>query len=80
MAYTPFTRNYSDISNDLGYQFEFRCDVCGNGYKSDFTRSAIGTASNLLEGAGNLLGGLFGANLRNLGYALAQVRDKKASA
>ena len=26
------------------------------------------------------LGGLFGANLRNLGYALAQVRDKKASA
>ena len=26
------------------------------------------------------LGGLFGANLRNLGYALAQVRDAKAAA
>ena len=25
------------------------------------------------------LGGLFGANLRNLGYALAQVRDRKAA-
>jgi hypothetical protein len=61
-SYTPFTSNYSDISNDLGYQFEFRCDVCGNGYKSEFTRSALGTASNLLSGAGNLIGGLFGAS------------------
>ncbi|MFM2105114.1 MAG: hypothetical protein RL338_146 [Chloroflexota bacterium] len=26
------------------------------------------------------LGGLFGANLRNLGYALAQVRDRKSAA
>lgn len=61
-GFTPFTSNYSDISNDLGYQFEFNCDVCGNGYKSEFTRSALGTASNLLEGAGNLIGGLFGAS------------------
>ena len=76
MAYTPFTRNYSDISNDLGYQFEFRCDVCGNGYKSDFTRSAIGTASNLLEGAGNLLGGLFGA--ANAAESIKDLTDQGA--
>lgn len=61
-AFTPFTSNYSDISNDLGYQFEFNCDVCGNGYKSEFTRSALGTASSVLEGASNFLGGLFGAS------------------
>ena len=60
-GFTPFTRNYRDISNDLGYQFEFNCDVCGSGYKSEFTRSALGTAGNLLSGAGSLVGGLFGA-------------------
>jgi len=62
MAFTPFTSNYDDISNDLGYQFEFRCDVCQNGFKSEFTRSALGTAGSVLESAGGFLGGLFGAS------------------
>ena len=61
-GFTPFTRNYSDLSDDNGYQFEFRCDICGNGYKSEFIRSTMGTASNLLSGASNLFGGLWGAS------------------
>jgi hypothetical protein len=32
----PFTDNYVDLSNDSGYQFEFRCERCGNGYRSPF--------------------------------------------
>ncbi len=61
-GFTPFTNNYSDLSDDNGYQFEFRCEVCGSGYKSEFVRSAMGTASTMLSGASNLLGGLWGAS------------------
>jgi hypothetical protein len=59
-GFTPFTSNYNDLSDENGYQFEFSCDVCGSGYRSQFIRSGIGTASNLLEGASNVFGGLFG--------------------
>ena len=60
-GFTPFTNNYSDLSDENGYQFEFRCDICGSGYRSEFQRSTIGTAGNLLSGASNLLGGFFGS-------------------
>ena len=59
-GFTPFTNNYSDLSDHNGYQFEFSCDVCGSGYRSEFQRSALGTAGNLLGGASSLIGGLFG--------------------
>jgi hypothetical protein len=61
-GFTPFTNNYSDLSDGNGYQFEFRCDICGSGYRSEFERSNLGTASNLLSGASNLIGGLWGAS------------------
>ncbi|MEP7378559.1 MAG: zinc ribbon domain-containing protein [Chloroflexota bacterium] len=61
-GFTPFTNNYSDMSDQNGYQFEFRCDICGSGYRSEFERSNLGTASNLLSGASNLIGGLWGAS------------------
>ena len=56
-----FTNNYSDHSTDTGYQFEFHCDRCGDGVRSTFQASALGTASTVLNAASNLLGGLFGA-------------------
>ena len=59
-GFTPFTSNYSDLSDENGYQFEFRCDICGSGYRSEFIRSNLGTAGNILGGASNLLGGFFG--------------------
>jgi hypothetical protein len=49
------------MSDENGYQFEFRCDNCGSGYRSEFIRSNVGTAGNLLSGASNLFGGLFGS-------------------
>ena len=60
-GFTPFTDNYSDISDERGYQFEFRCDICGSGYRSEYIRSTLGTASSLLQGASGLLGGIFGS-------------------
>jgi hypothetical protein len=61
-GFTPFTGNYSDLSDENGYQFEFRCDICGSGYRSEFIRSSIGTAGSVLSGASSLLGGLWGAS------------------
>lgn len=60
MALIQFVRNHDDLSTDRGYQFKFYCDKCGNGYLSEFDASLLGTASGLLRGAGDLLGGIFG--------------------
>lgn len=55
-----FTRNYSDLSTDQGFQFEFFCDRCGTGYRTRFQPSTLGTVSGALNVAGDLLGGVFG--------------------
>lgn len=54
-----FTSNYSDNSTDHGFQFEFYCNRCGNGYRSAFQPWAAGTASSILEAASSVFGGLF---------------------
>ena len=60
-GFTPFTNNYNDLSDENGYQFEFRCDICGSGYRSEFIRSNLGTVGNLLSGASSIVGGFFGS-------------------
>ncbi len=70
-GFTPFTSNYSDLSSNQGYQFEFRCDVCGSGYRSQFIRSKLATGATLLEGASGLLGGIFG----RASYAADRAQD-----
>src|ERR1700689_286417 len=37
-----FTDNYQDHSTREGYQFEFYCHRCGNGYSSSFQKSLSG--------------------------------------
>lgn len=61
MALIKFTRNHQDRCTDNGFQFEFYCDRCGNGYESTFQGSATGMASQALDTAANIFGGLFGA-------------------
>ncbi len=38
-GFTPFSNNYRDLPDENGYQFEFVCDICGSGYRSEFQRS-----------------------------------------
>jgi hypothetical protein len=57
MTAIQFTRNYRDHSNDTGFQFEFFCDKCGNGYRSSFQASALGVGSKIAKGLGSLFGG-----------------------
>ena len=61
MALIQFTRNHSDHSTDKGYQFEFFCDRCGNGFMSEFKASATGYATGVLRAAGSMFGGIFGS-------------------
>jgi len=61
MALIQFTRNHTDHSTDKGYQFEFFCDRCGNGYMSEFKASAVGMAGSALRAASNIFGGFLGS-------------------
>ena len=75
-----FTRNYTDLSTDRGFQFEFHCDRCWNGYKTAFQAWTMGTVSGALDAASSLFGGVFGeaANLseRARSATWQQARDK----
>lgn len=57
--YIEFTRNYSDLSTGQGFQWEFHCERCNNGYRSKFQASATGIMTGVLDTASSLLGGIF---------------------
>ncbi len=60
MPVAAFTRNYTDHSNNEGYQFEFFCDKCGNGYRSSYVTNKAGVATDILNAASSLFGGFMG--------------------
>lgn len=47
-----FVRNYSDLSTNQGFQFEFYCDRCGSGFRTRFNPSVTGRVSGLLDRRG----------------------------
>jgi membrane protease subunit (stomatin/prohibitin family) len=64
-----FTDNIRDLSNENGYQFEFVCERCGNGYRAPFQRNIKETGRGLLRAASSL----FGGKLSQLSGAAEQV-------
>jgi hypothetical protein len=71
MASHPFTRNYTDHSNDSGFQFEFFCDKCGSGHRSEYKANKLGVAANLIKAAGSL----FGGGIASAGWGADHVKD-----
>ncbi|MER7274416.1 zinc ribbon domain-containing protein [Dactylosporangium sp. NPDC000244] len=71
----PFTNNYSDHSTREGYQFEFNCMRCGNGYSSSFQHSVTGFGGRLLRIGGDLLGGDIGNKASQIGWDAQWMRD-----
>lgn len=59
METIQFVRNHNDLSTERGHQFEFFCDRCGSGHRTEFQGSAASTVTDLLDTAGSLLGGIF---------------------
>jgi hypothetical protein len=70
-----FTDNYQDRSTREGYQFEFFCRRCGNGYSSTFKHSVTGFGGRLLRMGGDLVGGNVGDTARQLGWDAEWTRD-----
>jgi hypothetical protein len=66
-----FTSNYQDRSTDNGYQFEFYCDSCGNGYTSHFKESKLGLAAGFMKAAG----GFFGHAGSEVGHGAHEVNE-----
>lgn len=81
MALIKFTRNHNDLSTDNGFQFEFFCDRCGNGYQSTFQGSATGLVSGALDTAANLFGGFLGgaAQVANRAHSVAWEQQHDAA-
>ena len=46
------TGNYQDRSTNDGYQFEFYCRRCGNGYSSSFQHSVTGFGGRMARMGG----------------------------
>lgn len=72
-----FTRNYSDLSTNKGFQFEFYCDRCGSGFRTRFKASVSGTITEVLDSAGSLFGGIFNS-AANVGERMRSVTWEKA--
>jgi membrane protease subunit (stomatin/prohibitin family) len=72
-----FVSNYSDLSTDKGFQFEFNCDRCSSGFRTRFRPWTVGSVSSVLDAAGSLLGGVFntaadvGERVRSAGWQKA---------
>lgn len=75
----PFTSNYTDQSTREGYQFEFYCQRCGNGYASTFIKSVSGFGGRLLNIGGDLLGGAVGEKASQVGWDAEWLRDSTRS-
>ena len=72
-----FVRNYSGLSTDKGFQFEFFCDRCGTGHRTRFDASVTGTVTGLLDSASSMFGGLFGT-AANVGHSVRSAAWEKS--
>jgi len=62
-----FNSNYTDHSNEEGFQFEFFCNRCESGFRTRYKAYNMGKVSGAMDTASSLFGGLFGkaADLTN---------------
>jgi ribosomal protein L40E len=77
VEFIEFTRNYRDRSTQRGFQWEFYCERCHNGYRSKFRPSATGLMKDALDVAGSLLGGRLG-RARHVGHRVHSVAWERA--
>lgn len=55
MTLQPFTDNFADNSTEAGFQFTFFCDLCREGYKTQFIESKTYKKAGLLRGLGRAI-------------------------
>ncbi len=75
--FIEFTNNYHDKSTDRGFQWEFFCERCGNGYRSKFKASATGFITEALDVASGFFGGIV-SNIANASDRVHSVAWERA--
>ncbi|HEX3049003.1 MAG TPA: zinc ribbon domain-containing protein [Bacillota bacterium] len=75
MAMKPFTDNFEDNSTDAGFQFTFFCEICNEGYKTEFIESKTYRKAGFLRGLGGLI--FAGSSLigSSIGYSVERGTD-----
>jgi rubrerythrin len=80
MSEIAFSSNHRDLSRrsgtDSGFQFEFRCNRCSDGWRSRFEPYTSGQAAGWLQRGAGMAGQLMGRN----GYAVRRAADGLADA
>ncbi|HTX89244.1 MAG TPA: zinc ribbon domain-containing protein [Bacteroidales bacterium] len=71
------SNNYSDLSTDTAFQFEFGCNCCGTHYRSTAKGYMTGRATQLLGAANSLFGGFLG-NVSSVGQTVKDATWKKS--
>jgi hypothetical protein len=55
MPLQPFTKNCEDNSTEAGFQFTFFCDLCSDGYKTNFIESKSHKKAGFFRGLGQAI-------------------------
>ena len=73
MAIIQHPRNYEDNSTENGFQFTFFCDICGNGFRTQFIKSKTAAGTRAI-GFASRLASCFGYNtVAHMGSALPDI-------
>jgi hypothetical protein len=56
MEFHAFTSNFVDNSDQSGFKFTFFCDICREGYKTDFIESKSSKKGKFFKGLGGFIG------------------------
>jgi len=75
MPLIAFTKNFADNSTEAGFQFTFFCDVCGDGYKTEFTESKTYKKAGFLRGLGRAASIASSMAGRSVGYDVERGTD-----
>lgn len=75
MAMKPFTDNFEDNSTDAGFQFTFFCEICNEGYKTEFIESKTYRKAGFLRGLGGLISAGSSMIGSSIGYSLERGTD-----
>ena len=70
--------NYWDLSDENGFQFEFRCEKCEKVFKSEYVKSRSTAARKRNENLGNVasfVGRILGGKAEELGNKLDETTD-----
>ena len=76
MTLQPFTRNYEDNSTEAGFQFTFYCDLCQEGYKTNFVESKTYRKGRFMKNIGGIIGAAASMTSRyGFGYGVERGAD-----